>query len=70
MLKAPAVVLRNLLVLHESLRAESSGGEPSPRTSRHLLDTAYALCVSTGARTVEEAVAEAYRLLDEEPAAA
>jgi hypothetical protein len=66
MLKQHPAALRQLLDTYESLHAEVSRDVVPLQARRHLLETEYALCVTTGASTVEQALAETRRRLAEE----
>ncbi|MFF3754720.1 DUF5133 domain-containing protein [Streptomyces sp. NPDC002018] len=58
MLMAHPTILRSLVEQYETLevlRAEQG----SPETRRRLEDVTYTLCVSTGTRTIEDALAVA-----------
>ncbi|MFF0448781.1 DUF5133 domain-containing protein [Streptomyces sp. NPDC004609] len=59
-------VLRNQLTTYESLRGEATGDVVPLHVRRQLQDIAYALCVSTGARDIEAALAVARRELDDD----
>ncbi|MBQ0986986.1 DUF5133 domain-containing protein [Streptomyces sp. F63] len=70
MLMAHPTVLRNLLEHYEALRALAKEQVVAPHIHRQMQDTAYTLCVSTGARDIDQALVEARRRLDDELAAA
>ncbi|MFR9725588.1 DUF5133 domain-containing protein [Streptomyces sp. MS19] len=62
MMMAHPAVLRNLVEEYEALvilRDDAS----SPDVTRRLEDVTYTLCVSTGTRTAEDALAAAHRQL-------
>nr|WP_095757805.1 DUF5133 domain-containing protein [Streptomyces xinghaiensis] len=67
MLMAHPDVLRELVDRYTTLQALAGSGEPGPELRRRLEDTAYTLCVSTGTRTVDRALAEARRRLASAP---
>jgi hypothetical protein len=58
MLQAHPTVLRQLLTEYEALCAAD---RPSPEARRHLEDVSYTLCIVTGTRDVDSAVAAARR---------
>ncbi|MFD5033831.1 DUF5133 domain-containing protein [Streptomyces sp. NPDC058220] len=62
MLMAHPAILRNLVQQYEVLQILHAEKE-SPETRRRLEDLTYTLCVSTGTRVVEEALAVAERQL-------
>jgi hypothetical protein len=68
MLMAHPTVLRNLVERYEALRAETESrtlagvdgiAAVDPRLGQQLQDTVYTLCVSTGTREIEAALAAA-----------
>ncbi|MER5890839.1 DUF5133 domain-containing protein [Streptomyces sp. NPDC001941] len=61
--------LRRVLARFDRARTAHEGC-PSPASSRSLDDATYTLCVMTGTRTAEEAVAVADELLARRPSAA
>ncbi|MDT3399361.1 DUF5133 domain-containing protein, partial [Streptomyces sp. B1866] len=61
MLMAHPAVLRSLIERYEALQAAPAGEQ----TRQRLADVSYTLCVSTGTRTVEAALAAARRRLAE-----
>lgn len=61
MLMAHPAVLRNLV---ERYAAATAADQGDPAVRRQVEDTAYTLCVSTGTRRVEDALAAARELLD------
>ncbi|WP_051797507.1 DUF5133 domain-containing protein [Streptomyces sp. NRRL S-337] len=63
MLKPHPAILRDLVKQYEGLRAQGSD-RSSPETRRRTEDLAYTLCVSTGTRTVEAALAFAAEQLE------
>jgi len=62
-LKPHPLILRDLVKQYEEFRARESE-RSSYETRRQLADLSYTLCVSTGTRTVEAALAFAARQLD------
>lgn len=62
MLMAHPRILRNLVEQYEALSALHTGNG-APEARRRLEDIAYTLCVSTGTREVESALAAARRQL-------
>lgn len=62
MLKAHPRTLQNLLDQYEELVARDAQ-EDSAETHRRLDDTIYTLCVSTGTRDIESALAATYQQL-------
>ncbi|MGK5447404.1 DUF5133 domain-containing protein [Streptomyces radiopugnans] len=60
MLMAHPAVLRDLIERYEDLQAQSAGGA---EVRQPMDDVAYTLCVSTGTRNVEAAMAAARRQL-------
>ncbi|WP_129837807.1 DUF5133 domain-containing protein [Streptomyces sp. RFCAC02] len=68
MLMAHPTVLRNLIDEYEALRIlQADTGGPDVR--QRMEDVAYTLCVSTGTRQVDDALAVARRQLEGTPAA-
>ncbi|MCQ4041080.1 DUF5133 domain-containing protein [Streptantibioticus rubrisoli] len=65
MLKPHPLVLRALLERYESLAAAVGAAAESVEARRELEDVTYTLCVSTGTRDVEAAVAAARTMLEE-----
>lgn len=63
MLKPHPAILRDLVKQYEELRAQGSD-RSSSETRRRTEDLAYTLCVSTGTRTVEAALAFAAEQLE------
>jgi hypothetical protein len=62
MLMAHPAVLRNLVEQYEALRAlHAEDGDPQARA--RMDDVAYTLCVSTGTRDTDAALAVAYQQL-------
>lgn len=59
MLKAHPAVLRNLVELYEALTELTRSETVGPDIRCRLQDTAYTLCVSTGTRDIDTALAEA-----------
>ncbi|WNI14341.1 DUF5133 domain-containing protein [Actinacidiphila sp. ITFR-21] len=59
MIWASPAVLQELIERYESLLAQTADGDTAPWVSSRLRDTAYTLCVSTGTRDVEAALAAA-----------
>ncbi|MBQ0985789.1 DUF5133 domain-containing protein [Streptomyces sp. F63] len=70
MLMAHPDVLRDLVDRYTALQALAGSGRTGPELRRRLEDTVYTLCVSTGTRTVDRALAEARRRLASVPGAA
>ncbi len=64
MLKPHPLVLRNLLERYESLAARSDATAVDIGRRRELEDVTYTLCVSTGTRDVQSAVAAARGMLE------
>lgn len=65
LLKPHPLVLRALLERYESLAAAVGAAAESVEARRELEDVTYTLCVSTGTRDVEAAVAAARTMLEE-----
>ncbi|MBR7674099.1 DUF5133 domain-containing protein [Streptomyces daliensis] len=59
MLLAHPAVLRDLVTRYETLRAGAGTGPPTAQLLRQLDDVAYTLCVTTGTRSVDQALAAA-----------
>jgi hypothetical protein len=59
MLKAHPAVLRNLVEHYAALTELARSEIVGPDIQRQLQDTAYTLCVSTGTRDIDAALAEA-----------
>ncbi|WP_333482378.1 DUF5133 domain-containing protein [Streptomyces sp. RPT161] len=65
LLKPHPLVLRNLLERYESLAGRSVNTAEPTELRRELEDVTYTLCVSTGTRDVQSAVAAARGMLEE-----
>ncbi|WP_405592196.1 DUF5133 domain-containing protein [Streptomyces sp. NBC_01190] len=59
MMWAHPAVLRELIERYERLSDQVGSGDATPQVSTRLRDTAYTLCVSTGTRDVDAALAAA-----------
>ncbi|MGK5629447.1 DUF5133 domain-containing protein [Streptomyces sp. URMC 123] len=59
MLMAHPAVLRNLVERYEELEPLTRRETVAPETHRAIQDCAYTLCVSTGTRTIEDALVAA-----------
>ncbi|GAB2632459.1 DUF5133 domain-containing protein [Streptomyces capparidis] len=67
MLMAKPAVLRNLVERYEALAVLRARGEDDVEARQRMQDVAYTLCVTTGTRDVESALAVARRRLGAAP---